>query len=102
MLRLVLALLLTVASLWPLVGAAFAADTYVRGYTRKDGTYVQPHYRSAPDGNRLNNWSTQGNMNPYTGQPGTRSPDSFSNPGSGLYGTQPYNLDTNPYQQRRR
>lgn len=23
-------------------------SVYVRGYTRKDGTYVQPHYRSAP------------------------------------------------------
>jgi hypothetical protein len=23
-------------------------STYVHGYTRKDGTYVAPHYRSAP------------------------------------------------------
>ena len=52
--------------------------------------------RSTPDSNRLNNWSTQGNVNPYTGQPGTRSPD--SNSGSGLYGTQPNTLGTNPYQ----
>lgn len=100
MLRLVLASLLTLATLWPLVGTADAGDTRVRGYTRQDGTYVQPHMRSAPDGNRSNNWSTQGNVNPYTGKPGTRSPDSF-NSGSGLYGTQPYNLNTNPYQRRR-
>jgi len=33
---------------------------------------VQPHYRSAPDGNFYNNWSTKGNVNPYTGVPGTR------------------------------
>src|SRR5690242_11556610 len=43
----------------------------VKGYYRKDGTYVQPHKRSAPDGNFDNNWSTKGNVNPYTGKPGT-------------------------------
>jgi hypothetical protein len=101
MLRLVLASLLAVLTLVPLVGTAIAGDTRVQGYTRKDGTYVQPHMRSAPDGDRSNNLSTQGNVNPYTGKPGTRSPDSFSS-GSGLYGTQPNNLDTNPFQQRRR
>ncbi|HTK30699.1 MAG TPA: hypothetical protein VL332_01955 [Candidatus Saccharimonadaceae bacterium] len=46
---------------------------YVHGYMRKDGTYVQPHMRSVPDGNFNNNWSTQGNVNPYTGQPGSKT-----------------------------
>jgi hypothetical protein len=101
MLRLVLASLLAAAAIAPLVGTAVAGDVRVRGYTRSDGTYVQPHMRSTPDGNRYNNWSTQGNVNPYTGQMGTRSPDSFSS-GSGLYGTQPNTLDTQPFQQRRR
>ncbi len=32
-------------------------DVYVRGYTRGNGTYVQPHIRSAPDGNPYNNYS---------------------------------------------
>lgn len=50
------------------------ADTYVRGHTRQDGTYVQPHYRSNPDGNRLNNYSTEGNYNPHTGKAGTVDP----------------------------
>ncbi|TXH53685.1 MAG: hypothetical protein E6Q97_12635 [Desulfurellales bacterium] len=50
------------------------ADTYVKGYTRKDGTYVQPHMRSAPDGNPHNNYSAQGNVNPYTGKAGTVDP----------------------------
>ncbi len=45
---------------------------YVKGYDREDGTYVRPHYRSAPDGNFYNNWSTKGNINPYTGKPGTK------------------------------
>jgi hypothetical protein len=42
----------------------------VRGYVRKDGTYVAPHHRTAPDGNFQNNWGTQGNYNPYTGEDG--------------------------------
>jgi hypothetical protein len=48
---------------------------------------VQPHYRSSPDGSRLNNWSTRGNVNPYTGKPGTvdpyRRPRSYDVPSSG-------------------
>jgi len=48
------------------------ADVYVRGYSRDNGTYVQPHYRSNPDGDRSNNWSTYPNVNPHTGQIGTR------------------------------
>ena len=38
------------------------ADVSVRGYYRKDGTYVRPHMRSDPDGNFNNNWSTKGNI----------------------------------------
>ena len=53
---------------------ASIADTYVRGYLRSDGTYVQPHYRSNNDGNVWNNYSTRGNVNPYTGEPGTVDP----------------------------
>ena len=60
-------------------GVAGARDTYVQGHTRKDGTYVQGHYRSNPDSSRANNYSTEGNVNPYTGQAGTVP----------LYGTTP-------------
>lgn len=55
-------------------GPAFARDTYTQGYYRQNGTYVQPHYSSPPDGNAFNNYSTQGNVNPYTGQAGTVNP----------------------------
>lgn len=48
-----------------------AADVYVSGYYKKDGTYVQPHYRSDPDSSTNNNWSTRGNVNPHTGKSGT-------------------------------
>jgi len=49
------------------------ADQFINGYTRSNGTYVAPHMRSDPDGNPNNNWSTKGNVNPYTGQQGTKS-----------------------------
>lgn len=61
------------------------ADTFVNGHLRSDGTYVQPHHRSAPDGNFQNNWSTQGNVNPYTGKWGTRDYPSQSFPSSRTY-----------------
>lgn len=51
-----------------------ASPTYVHGYTRKNGAYVMPHYQTAPNATRLDNWSTKGNVNPYTGKEGTKDP----------------------------
>jgi len=48
-------------------------EVSVRGYYRRDGTYVAPHRRTAADGDFYNNWSTYGNVNPYTGRPGTKT-----------------------------
>ena len=62
-----------------LISTSVFADVYVKGYTKKNGTYVQPHYRSNPDGNIYNNWSTQGNVNPYTGKAGTVNPYTVDN-----------------------
>ena len=59
-------------------GTSFAGDVYVRGYHRSDGTYVQPHYRTAPDSNPWNNYSSKGNINPYTGKGGYKNP--YSSP----------------------
>ncbi len=42
----------------------------MKGYYRNDGTFVQPHHRTSPDNSINNNWSTKGNVNPYTGQEG--------------------------------
>ena len=53
---------------------AFAASTSVKGYRKKDGTYVQPHKRTAPNSRKSDNWSTKGNTNPYTGKDGTVDP----------------------------
>ena len=55
-----------------LVGRSLLADTRVNGYYRKDGTYVEQHWRSNPNSTTSDNWSTRGNANPYTGQFGTR------------------------------
>jgi TPR repeat protein len=41
---------------------------------------VAPHYRSAPDHNPYNNWSTKGNVNPYTGKAGTKNVPSTGYP----------------------
>ena len=48
------------------------ADVYVNAYTKKNGAFVQGHYRSNSDGNFYNNWSTKGNVNHYTGKHGLR------------------------------
>jgi hypothetical protein len=50
----------------------------VRGYYRSNGTYVQPHQRTAPNYTRNDNYSTVGNVNPYTGKAGTQPRDSYS------------------------
>lgn len=55
-------------------GGGGGGSVYVRPYTRDDGSYVQPHYRSAPNDSTSDNWSTRGNSNPYTGRRGTSSP----------------------------
>ncbi len=73
--------------------AAFAV-VHVRGYFRKDGTYVQPHYRSDPDGNPYNNWSFPGNTNPYTGKVAPGNPDTYLKNYSGCsYGSGSSSLD---------
>lgn len=49
------------------------SDVHVKGYYKKNGTYVAPHYRSSPNQTTSDNWSTKGNTNPYTGKQGTKS-----------------------------
>lgn len=47
----------------------------VSGYTRSNGTYVAPHYQTDPNGTRNDNYSTRGNVNPHTCEPGTKPRD---------------------------
>ena len=50
------------------------AQSYHQGYMNPNGVYVQPHYQTMPNNTTSDNWSTQGNVNPYTGQPGHINP----------------------------
>jgi hypothetical protein len=64
------------------MAAPAMAQVYVNPYVKRDGTYVQGHYRSSPNSSVYDNYSTRGNTNPYTGQIGTRNPyGSTSRPG---------------------
>lgn len=46
----------------------------VKGYTKKDGTYVAPHQRTNPNQTQRDNWSSKPNYNPYTGKEGKKEP----------------------------
>ena len=47
---------------------------FVRPHATNRGTYVAPHYQTNPNGTKLDNWSTKGNVNPFMGKPGTKEP----------------------------
>ncbi|MCS6267422.1 MAG: hypothetical protein H2174_07630 [Vampirovibrio sp.] len=66
----IIAFLLFVVSFFPAFG---------NGYTRRDGTYVQPHMRSDRDSSFSNNWSTKGNVNPYTNERGYKQEPAYNN-----------------------
>lgn len=96
----VIILALGVLALMLSVGPAMV-QTYVDGYYRSDGTYVQPHYRSSPNRSYNDNWSVSPNTNPYTGKRGTRSPTLNDRPPSNPYGLPSYRKRTiSPYGKR--
>jgi hypothetical protein len=91
-----------------LIGSAALAQGshYVQGYVRQDGTYVAPHYQTNPNGTTSDNYSTKGNVNPYTGQAGTKpdtnpygyvSPYSYQTPQQQPQRQQPQQQQQNPY-----
>ena len=55
----------------------FAADAKtikVKAYFKPStGSYVMPSYRTSPNKTKLDNYSTKGNYNPYSGKKGTKS-----------------------------
>jgi hypothetical protein len=74
----VFSLLFVSASIFGIASSAIS-QTYVNGYTRKDGTYVAPHYRSNSNSTQRDNYSTYGNRNPYTGSYGTKKCGLYNN-----------------------
>lgn len=52
---------------------AFAVGSHsVRTYVTRRGTLVGSHRQTNPNRTKWDNWSTKGNVNPYTGKKGTR------------------------------
>lgn len=74
-------------SLLGLFATSAFADSWVNGYTRSDGTYVQGHMRSSPNSTVRDNYSYSGNRNPYTGSTGSNR--YYDSPSSDYYGQQP-------------
>lgn len=63
--------------------SSIEAQTYVKGYTKANGTVVQGYYRSSPNGTVKDNYSYKGNVNPYTKKIGTNKYK--SDPSSAYY-----------------
>ena len=75
-----------------IAASAQAAGSHsVSGYVKRDGTYVAPHYQTNRDSSRTNNYSAQGNYNPYTGHSGSVDPYAPREPSN------PYAPKSNPY-----
>lgn len=67
--------ILTCAALLVSSVAAASGSHSTRGYVKRDGTYVGPYHATNPNKTRTDNYSTKGNVNPYTGKEGTRNPE---------------------------
>jgi hypothetical protein len=68
----------------------------VRGYIRKDGTYVAPHQRSNPDTNPYNNYNFPGNYNPNKFEITPGDPYKYLD----TYRDQQNRSNSNPFQRR--
>ncbi|MFS0489524.1 hypothetical protein [Leadbetterella byssophila] len=60
-------------------------STFQNGYLKSNGTYVKPHYKTTSNGTNWDNYSTKGNVNPYTGSNGSRARD--YSPAANNYGS---------------
>lgn len=57
------------------------SDVQVDGYYRRDGTYVEPHYRSAPNANKWDNYGYEGG--PKYNEPRSNPSPSWNTPNPG-------------------
>lgn len=56
-------------------------SVYVPGYLKKDGTYTEGYWKTAPNKKKNDNYSYDGNVNPYTGKTGkVKEYDSYTEP----------------------
>ena len=73
--KLLATILISLALILSVFSFAEARTVRVKGYYKPStGSYVQPYYRTSPNRNKWDNYSTKGNYNPYTGKRGTVSP----------------------------
>lgn len=54
--------------------SSFALAKSTKGYVKKDGTHVAPYKSTNPNKTQRDNYSSKGNVNPYTGKKGTKVP----------------------------
>lgn len=47
---------------------------YVAPHTNSNGSFTGGHYQSNSNNTQMDNYSSRGNVNPYTGNVGTRTP----------------------------
>src|SRR3989442_13899083 len=59
---------------------ALAADVFVHGYTQRDGTYVPPHWRAAPDSWYNGDWGEAVDINPCPGRQRPPAPNAADMP----------------------
>jgi len=72
------------------------AQSWVDGYYKKDGTYVPGHFKSNSNNTTLDNYSTKGNINPFTGEKGYKDPYKTSTSYKAFdYNSYDYNLNNN-------
>jgi len=60
------------------------AQVHVKGYTRKDGTYVAPHIRSSPDAYKWNNYGPSSSSPNYLGKGHVTAPSTRDHDGDGV------------------
>lgn len=51
------------------------SSTYVAPSVNRNGDFTGGHFRTTPNNTQSDNYGTRGNVNPYTGNVGTRSPN---------------------------
>lgn len=54
--------------------SSYTGSHSTSSYTRGNGTYVAPSHATNPNSTKADNWTTKGNVNPYTGKAGTKQP----------------------------
>ena len=55
------------------VSMSEARSVRVKSSITKTGKYRPSHMRTSPNKTKIDNWSTKGNVNPYTGKTGSEN-----------------------------